>query len=100
MDLRLPIAIAVGLTCSAWLAWSELNKPGSAKRLEELSIFTLIVGVFFLSLTIFFNINRYSISDILMANISHVNSQGSIAFSYTCFLASVIFREASRRAKS
>ena len=101
MDLRLPIAIALGVAYSTWLAWRALKDPTtSEKRLNSLARYALLWGTAILVLTVLSYIDRVPITDILSANVPRVKAQAGIAFAYACLASSVVFWLASSRARS
>ena len=101
MDIRLPIAIALGVAYAAWLAWRALKDPEtSEKRLNSLARYALFWGLGILVLTVLSYINRAPVADILLAKIPRVRAQGAIAFSYACLGSSVVFWLAASRARS
>ena len=101
MDFRLPIAIAVALVYSVWLAWSALKDPSnSEERLNGYATYAFAVGAFFVFIAVIFEIDQLPLADILQGKMKSTKSQGGLAFAYACLVASGVFWLASTRSKS
>jgi len=101
MDLRLPIAIVLGIIYAVWMAWRALKDPAtSEKRLNSLARYALLWGAGILVLTVFAYVDRVPVADILLAKFPRFRAQGAIAFSYACLSSSAVFWLASTRARS
>ena len=101
MDFRLPIAIAVALVYSVWLAWSALKDPSnSEERLNGYATYAFGIGAFFLLIAVIFEIDKLPLADILQGKMTSTRSQGGLAFAYACLVASGVFWLASARSKS
>jgi hypothetical protein len=101
MDIRLPIAIALGVGYAIWLALRALKDPStSEKRLNSLARYALLWGIGILGLTVLAYIGHVPVADILLAKIPRFRAQGAIAFSYVCLGSSVVFWLAASRARS
>ena len=100
VDYRLPIAIAIALSYSVWLAWHTLKDPDSSEeKLSEYATYALLIGLLFFSLEVISHIGKMPISEILQARMQHTRDQATIAFSYACLTTAVVFWIASTRSK-